>query len=245
MGVGIMKKYALITGASGGIGRAISLQLAEDGYSLYLHYHQNKEAMSNLLKELSQYEGDFIPIQADLSTSDGYKLLVRNIFSLDAIIHNSGMGHYGLLVDLPQEEAERLITTHVTSPLLITKELLPKLLSKKSGNVIVISSIWGQTGAACEVAYSTVKGAQLSFVKALSKEVALNGIRVNAVAPGAIQTPMMASFTEEDLTSISEEIPMGRLGEPENVADVVSFLLSKKAAYITGQIIPVNGGWYI
>lgn len=239
-----MKKFALVTGASGGIGRAISIKLAEEGYSLYLHYYKNKEAVNRLLNELSQFDGEYIPIRADLSVPDGYHQLVSNIFSIDAIIHNSGMSHYGLLVDLEQKTAEELITTHVTSPLLITKELLPKLLTKKSGNVVVISSIWGQTGAACEVAYSMVKGAQISFVKALSKEVALNGIRVNGVAPGAIRTPMMTTFTEEDIANLNEEIPMGQLGKPENIADVVSFLLSENAAYITGQILSVNGGWY-
>lgn len=239
-----MKKFVLITGASGGIGRAISLQLAKEGYSLYLHYHNNKDSINTLLTELSQYNGEYIPVCADLSTPDGYQQIVNNIFSLDAIIHNSGMSHYGLLVDLEKKEAEELIATHVTSPLMLTKELLPKLLTKKSGDIIVISSIWGQAGAACEVAYSMVKGAQISFVKALSKEVALSGIRVNGVAPGAIRTPMMTAFTEDDNAVLNEEIPMGRLGRPENVADVVSFLLSEKAAYITGQIISVNGGWY-
>ncbi|MDQ0156747.1 elongation factor P 5-aminopentanone reductase [Robertmurraya andreesenii] len=239
-----MKKYALVTGASGGIGRAICLQLAREGYSLYLHYFQNKDSIKKLMEELSSYDGEYIPIQADLSSPDGYRRLVENIFSIDAIIHNSGMSRYGLLVDLEREQAEELVTTHVTSPMLITKELLPKLLQKRAGNIIVISSIWGQTGAACEVAYSTVKGAQLSFVKALSKEVALDGIRVNGVAPGAIRTPMMTVFNEEDIASLNEEIPMGHLGSPENIADVVSFLVSEKAAYITGQIIPVNGGWY-
>lgn len=238
-----MKKFALVTGASGGIGRAISLQLARDGYSLYLHYYRNKEAMEKLLRELRSFEGEYIPIQADLSTPTGYKELVANVYTVDAIVHNSGMGHYGLLVDLEQEKAEELITTHVTSPLLITKELLPKLLSKRSGNVIVISSIWGQAGAACEVAYSMVKGAQISFVKALSKEVALSGVRVNGIAPGAIRTPMMTTFTEEDIEHLREEIPMGELGTPEHIADAVSFLLSERANYITGQILAVNGGW--
>lgn len=239
-----MRKYVLVTGASGGIGRAISLQLAQEGYSLYLHYYQNRDSMRKLMDDLSHCDGEYIPIQADLSSLEGYRGLVSNIFSIDAIIHNSGMSHYGLLMDLQEKQAEELITTHVTSPLLLTKELLPKLIAKKKGNIIVISSIWGQTGAACEVAYSTVKGAQISFVKALSKEVALNGIRVNGIAPGAIKTPMMTTFTEEDVVNISREIPMGHLGTPENIADVVSFLLSEKSAYITGQIIPVNGGWY-
>ena len=110
--------------------------------------------------------------------------------------------------------------------------------------IIVISSIWGETGAALEVAYSAVKGAQISFVKALGKELAMDGIRVNGVAPGAINTPMMGRFSEEDLRDLENEIPMGKLGTPDNVADVVSFLLSEKSSYITGQMISVNGGWH-
>jgi 3-oxoacyl-[acyl-carrier protein] reductase len=128
---------------------------------------------------------------------------------------------------------------------MITKELLPKFLSKGFGNIIVITSIWGQTGAACEVAYSTVKGAQIAFVKSLSKEVALNGIRVNGIAPGAIKTPMMGGFTKEDIELIEDDIPMGRLGSPAEIAKGVLFLLSEESSYITGQILGINGGWYI
>lgn len=240
-----MKKFALVTGASGGIGRSISLKLAQEGYSLYLHYYQNKEAMRELMVDLSHCDGEFIPIQADLSSSDGYKKIIASVYSIDAIIHNSGKSHYGLLVDLDQETAEKLMRIHVINPMLITKELLPRMLSKSSGNIVIVSSIWGLTGAACEVAYSAAKGAQVSFVKALSKEVALSGIRVNGVAPGAIQTPMNQSFSADELAAISEDIPMGKLGSTENIADAVSFLLSDKASYITGQIISVNGGWYI
>lgn len=238
------KKFALITGASGGIGKAISLQLAKEGYSLYLHYNQNKKAIQQLMDEISVFGGEYIPIQADLSTPDGYQNVTKQIFSIDAIVHNCGMGHYGLLTDLEKETVEKLLNTHVTSPLMITKELLPKMISKRCGNIVVVTSIWGLTGASCEVLYSTVKGAQISFVKALSKEVALSGIRVNGVAPGAILTPMMSIFNEEELDDIREEIPMGKLGTPQQIADTVHFLLSEKSSYITGQIISVNGGWY-
>lgn len=239
-----MKKYALITGASGGIGRAIAKKLAEEGYSLYLHYNRNKQAIIKLLQELEAFQGEYIPIQADLSLSDGYKKIASNIFTIDAIIHNSGISQYGMLIDLDEKAAQDLINIHVTTPLMLTKELLPKMTEKKHGNIIVISSIWGQTGASCEVAYSTVKGAQIAFVKALSKEVALNGIRVNAIAPGAIETAMLKDFSNEDLQTIREDIPIGRLGTPMDVANSVSFLLSDKASYITGQVLAVNGGWY-
>lgn len=239
-----MKKFALITGASGGIGQAVSVKLAEEGYSLYLHYNHNMEGINRLLDSLQRFGGEYIPVQADLSVPGGYKKIIPDIFSLDAIIHNSGTAQYGLLTEIQQAEIEALMNLHVTSPLLMTKELLPKLLTKGGGNIIVVSSIWGQTGAACEVAYSAAKGAQIAFAKALSKEVALSGVRVNAIAPGAVETAMLKDFTEEELNAVKSEIPMGRLALPADIANAISFLLSEKASYITGQVMAVNGGWY-
>lgn len=239
-----MKKFALITGASGGIGQAVACNLAAKGYHLYLHYHKNEQAIKDLMDKLQPFGGEYIPIQADLGDVNGYKTVCAQIFSLDAIIHCGGHSHYGLLMDLIQEDAEALLNVHVLNPLMMTKELLPKLLNKGTGNIIVITSIWGQTGAACEVVYSTAKGAQIAFVKALSKEVALNGIRVNAIAPGAVETKMMEGFSTEELERISFEIPMGRLGQPEEIARSVAFLLSDESSYITGQVLSINGGWY-
>lgn len=240
-----MGDYILITGASSGIGRAIAKKLAEEGYSLYLHYHQNKEVIAELIEDLNTFSGEFIPVQADLSAEDGYQILADQILSIDGIIHNCGISHYGLFADIEKETVQQLISIHVTSPMLLTKELLPKMLRKQKGNIIVISSIWGQIGAACEVVYSAAKGAQISFVKALSKELALNGIRVNGVAPGAVETPMLKQFSEDEIYAIMDEIPMGRLAQSNEIAESVSFLLSKKSAYITGQILGVNGGWFV
>jgi 3-oxoacyl-[acyl-carrier protein] reductase len=237
-------KYALITGASGGIGQAAALKLASLGYHLYLHFNKNEIAIKELLEQLESFGGEYIPIQANLEDTEGYKKICSQIFSLDAIIHCSGNSHYGLLVDLKQEEVEALMRVHVINPIMITKELLPKLIKKRSGNIILISSIWGQTGAACEVAYSTAKGAQISFVKALSKEVALSGVRVNAIAPGAVETAMMGKFSEEDIQVLQYEIPMGRLGIPEEIANGVKFLLSNESSYITGHVLSINGGWH-
>jgi 3-oxoacyl-[acyl-carrier protein] reductase len=239
-----MKQFVLITGASGGIGQAIALQLAKEGYNLYLHYNKNEKTLMGLLEQLQMYQGEYIPVQGDLSESNDYRKITSNIFALDAIVHCGGQSHYGLLTDIDEVEVEAMLKVHVTAPLVLTKLLLPKFMNKRKGNIIVISSIWGQTGGAYEVAYSTVKGAQISFVKALSKEVALNGIRVNAIAPGAINTLMNSHLSEEDISLINEEIPMGRLGRPEEVANGVSFLLSEKASYITGQVLAINGGWY-
>ncbi|MEH7073563.1 elongation factor P 5-aminopentanone reductase [Neobacillus drentensis] len=237
-------KYALITGASGGIGQAIACNLAEKGYHLYLHYNKNKQSIRELLNKLKPFGGEYIPIQANLADPNGYQKVYSEVFSLDAIIHCGGQSQYGLLMDLQQKDAEALLNVHVLTPLMLTKELLPKLLGKGKGNIVMITSIWGQTGAACEVAYSTVKGAQIAFVKSLSKELAMNGVRVNAIAPGAIATPMMEGFTEEEKEQISGEIPMGRLGKPEEIASGVAFLLSDESSYMTGQVLAINGGWY-
>ncbi|MEH7118464.1 SDR family oxidoreductase [Neobacillus vireti] len=239
-----MKKYVLLTGASGGIGQAVAVHLAAKGYHLYLHYNQNEKNIRSLREKLEPFGGEYIPIQADFSSAIGYQTILPQIFSLDAVIHCGGKSHYGLLVDLKHDEAQELFNIHVLNPIMLTKELLPKFLTKRTGNIIVITSIWGQTGAACEVAYSAAKGAQIAFVKALSKEVALNGIRVNAIAPGAVDTPMMEGFTTEEMEQISFDIPMGRIAKPEEIAASVAFLLSDNSSYITGQVLSVNGGWY-
>ncbi|KIY20527.1 elongation factor P 5-aminopentanone reductase [Mesobacillus subterraneus] len=238
-----MKRFVLVTGASGAIGKAISIKLASSGYSLYLHYDRNQKEMDALLREIDSFGGEYIPIKANFVSKTGYLELVDQIFSIDAIVHNAGNALYGLLEDLEEEEAEALIRLHVTTPLLLTKKLVPKLRQKQNGNIVIVSSVWGQTGASYEVAYSTVKGAQLAFAKALSKELAPSKIRVNAVAPGAIQTPLMEKFSEEELDAIAAEIPSGRLGTPEEVANGVEFLLSEKSSYITGQVLAINGGW--
>ena len=238
------KRFALITGASGGIGREIALKLAEENYSLYLHYNTNEEAIHDLIEQLRPFQVELIPIQADLSTGDGYKKLVENIFALHAIVLNSGNSYYGLISDMTEQIVNEMIQLHVTSPFQLTRELLPKLMYQEKAAIVAVTSIWGQTGASCEVLYSMVKGGQNAFIKALSKEVSLNGLRVNAVAPGAISTSMLESFSAEDLEIIKGDIPMGRMGSAKEVAEAVSYLLSDKASYITGQILGVNGGWY-
>ncbi|MDQ0214220.1 3-oxoacyl-[acyl-carrier protein] reductase [Oikeobacillus pervagus] len=239
-----MKKFALITGASGGIGKEIALSLAKDGWNIYLHYHQNRNEIEVLMRSLQPFSLEIIPIQADLSSDEGVQKLVSNIFSIDAIVFSSGQAVYGLFQDLSEMELDQLWEVHVKNPIKIVQKLLPKFYRLGHGNIVFISSIWGQTGAACEVMYSTVKGAQLSFVKSLAKETARSGIRINAVAPGAVETHMMSRFSQDELELLTEEIPIGRLAKPYEIANVVSFLLSEKSSYITGQILSVNGGWY-
>jgi 3-oxoacyl-[acyl-carrier protein] reductase len=236
-------KYALITGASGGIGSSTALSLAEEGWNLYLHYHSNEEAMKELIHKIEKYGVEATPIRANLALPEEVGNVVNNIFQLDAIIYCSGNSSWGLFQDQTEEEMDYMINVHVKSPLLLVQKLLPKLIERK-GNIVMISSIWGQIGGACEVIYSTVKGAQLAFVKSLSKELALSGVRINAIAPGAVDTSMMSSFSEEDLKALAEEIPMGRLAQADEIADSIQFLISPKASYITGQTLSINGGWH-
>lgn len=239
-----MDKYALITGASGGIGSAIAKKLIEDGYHLYVHYHQNERAMTELIRSISINKNSVIPIQADLTKQSGVQYLIDQIqMPIDLLVLNSGMSFYGLVTDMSDDDIDQMVNIHITSPFRLTQKLIPTMIRKRAGNIVVISSIWGITGASCEVLYSMVKGGQNSFVKALAKELAPSQIRVNAIAPGAIETRMLSNFSTEELNELEEEIPLGRLGQPDEIANTVSFLASKQASYITGQVISVNGGW--
>jgi len=240
-----MGKHILITGSTGEIGTAIAKLLASKGYSLYLHYNQNEDSIRTLLDEIASFGQEYIPIKADLSMRDGYKQVTNSIFSLDGIVYASGISIYGMLSDTDDEMIDQLWNLHVASLMSVSRELLPKMTQKQAGNIVAVSSIWGQIGASMEVAYSTVKGAQISFIKALSKEVARNGIRVNAVAPGAINTKMLGMFTAEEKEGMAEEIPMGRLGKADEVAQSVLFLLSDDSSYLTGQVLSPNGGWHV
>ncbi len=235
-----MEKYALVTGASGGIGSAIVKKLIDDNYTIYVHYNQNVQA----IEILKTYSNKIIPVQADLTVKSGVEALIKQIhMPIDLLVFNSGISLYGLVTDLQDDDIDNMVQLHITSPFKLVQQLIPSMVRKKSGNIIMISSIWGITGASCEVLYSMVKGGQNAYVKALAKELAPSQIRVNAVAPGAISTKMLSHFTEEEIRDLSDEIPMGRLGQPEEIANTVSFLASEKASYITGQVISVNGGW--
>ncbi|MCM3409155.1 SDR family oxidoreductase [Metabacillus litoralis] len=237
-----MDKYALITGASGDIGMAISKKLISQGYHLYVHYHQNEKVL-NELKSLYK-DSLILPIKADLTSKKGVQELLKHIhMPVELVVFNSGTSHYGLVTDLNDVEIDQMVELHITSPFRLIQKLIPSMITKRKGNIIFISSIWGITGASCEVLYSMVKGGQNAYVKALAKELAPSHIRVNAIAPGAISTKMLAQFTEEELIQLQEEIPLGRLGKPDEIAETVTFLSSEKSSYITGQVISVNGGW--
>lgn len=238
-----MGKNVLLIGSSGDIGSAIARNLAEDGYQLLLHYHENPEALKNVKKDIPA-EAVLAELQADLrNNQEVEKLLSQLVYTVDAVIFASGKASIGLFQDATNSLMDEMITLHVKAPWKICNRLLPEMIHKKSGKIIFITSIWGNVGASNEVIYSSVKGAQNSFVRALAKEVALSGIAVNAVSPGFINTKMNQQLLPEEKELITNEIPANRAGTPKEVASVVGFLMSEQSNYIHGEIININGGW--
>ncbi|WP_246939753.1 elongation factor P 5-aminopentanone reductase [Bacillus pinisoli] len=237
------KKYALLTGASGGIGSAIATQLVQNNYVVYLHYNNNYEGAKKIQVKHNEYETYLV--KADLSDPSGVKELLTQIeHPIDTLVLNSGNSFVGLVTDMEDQEVTNMISLHMTSPFQLIQAILPSMITRKEGNIVFITSIWGEIGASCEVLYSMVKGGQNTLVKALAKEVAPSNIRVNAVSPGAINTSMLQFLEGSEREELIQEIPMGRLGEPEDIAHAVKFLLSKESSYINGQILSVNGAWH-
>lgn len=242
-----MKHFALVIGASGAIGSAIAKRLAKEGWSLYLHFNNGRMKVDNMVRELSSTypEQEFIAVQADFTEDDGAEQLAGQIFSIKAIVVASGHAYYGLIEETPVSEMNRLWKVHVQNPIHLLALLSSKLRANDVSYIMFIGSIWGETGAAFESVYSAVKGAQHAFVKAYAKEVAFNHILVNAIAPGLIDTSMNQHLNNEEKQQLYEEIPLGRAGTMREVANLVAFYLSGQADYVTGQIIRLNGGWYI
>ncbi|UJF14873.1 SDR family oxidoreductase [Jeotgalibaca sp. MA1X17-3] len=238
-------KIALITGASGDIGINIARDLAKKGWSLYLHYFSNQTRIDKILKEFNeQYpKQEFFPLKVDLQQDDSTEQIINNIYSLNAIVFAHGMTDYGLLETMTVEKMDLLWKIHVKSPVLITQALQHKLHTSGQARIVFISSVYGEMGSSNEVFYSTVKGAQIAFVKAYSKEVASWGITVNAVAPGAIDTHMNQHFSDSERRDLMEDIPLGRMGKPSEISFWVEQILKDDSAYMTGQILTVSGGW--
>ncbi|MFK3938758.1 elongation factor P 5-aminopentanone reductase [Alkalihalobacillus sp. NPDC078783] len=240
-----LRKHILITGATGGVGAATAIALASPEVLLSLHYHSNKKQAEAVRQTCQQLGAEVYLIQSNLRLENGVSDLSKQLHvPVDTLIYTAGHSLQGLLTDLTDMELMDLMSVHLLSPIKLTRALLPHMVRGKMGKIIMISSIWGVTGASYEVAYSAVKGGLNSFVKALAKEVAPSGIQVNAIAPGAIETSMMAVYEPEEQQLIKDEIPAGRFGKPEEIADAISFLVSDQSNYINGQIIEINGAWH-
>lgn len=239
-------KTVFITGGSGGIGSACVLRFAKAGYRVAYTYHRSGANVALLSQSLSEQGNSVLPICADLTKSNEVAAAVRiareKFGPISCLINCAGVAQQKLFTDTTDEDWDHIFRTNLTSMLLVTREVLPDMIHRKAGKIVNISSMWGITGASCEVAYSASKAGVIGLTKALAKEVAPSGIQVNCVAPGLIQTPMNHHLSADDLADFVEEIPLGRIGRPDEVAGSVFFLCSRDADYITGQVLACDGG---
>ncbi len=237
-----MKKTVLITGASRGIGASIARTFYENGYNVAINYNKSEKEAQALLSELS---GSLL-VKGDVSDEFDAQRIVEETIShfgtLDVLINNAGVSSFNILGDIALSEWERVFKTNITGTFLVSKFASREMINKKSGCIINISSMWGITGASCESCYSASKGAVNAFTKALSKELAPSNIRVNAIAPGFIDTDMNKNITSEDKEEFINQTPLASIGTPEDVSALALFLASSGARFITGQIISCDGG---
>lgn len=231
-------KHVLITGGSRGIGAAAVRTFCAAGYQVTFIYHQHQEAAKRISAETGASA-----VCCDVSDAQAVNAAIRKLAPIDILICSAGIAHYGLISDISEEEWEHLFSVNVGGVYRCVKAVLPGMLQKQSGCILTLSSMWGQVGASCEVAYSASKGAVIAMTKALAKELGPSGIRVNCVCPGVILTDMTTCVGEETLASLAEDTPLGRNGTPEDVASALLYLA--QADFITGQILPVNGGFVI
>ena len=242
------KKTALVTGGAKGIGSAICRALAIDGYKIAINYNRSQTEAVDLKNELSAITEVEI-FKADVSDSKQVKEMfseIEKVFGgVDVLVNNAGIAGQMLFTDITDEMWQKMINVNLSGAFYCCREALKFMINNKSGRIINIASMWGETGASMEVHYSASKAGLIGLTKALAKEVGLSGVTVNAVSPGVIMTDMMKSFSEADIAVLKDETPLNSLGTAENVADAVSFLASEKADFITGQVISVNGGFVI
>lgn len=235
-----MSKKALITGGTGGIGTALCHRLAKDGYYVIVNYFRSKEKAEEIAHEINGTAVCF-----DVADADAVAEAVKALGHIDLLVNNAGISEIELFTSISRDAADRILGVNLVGTMNCARAVLPSMINRKDGCIINISSMWGQCGASCEVDYSASKAGIIGFTKALAKEVAPSGIRVNCIAPGFIMTEMNSRFTSEELEAIREEIPLGIFGEPRHIADSAVFLASPAAEYITGQVLAVNGGMVI
>ena len=231
-------KKALVTGGSRGIGAAICRALARDGWKVYINYNESKEKALALAEEIGG-----VPVWADVSDETAVKEMFAAVGEVDLLVSNAGIAHAELVQDLTEEDWHRLFRVNTDGAFYTVRAAVPGMISRKRGNILIITSVCGVWGSSCEAAYSATKGALISLTKSLFKELGPSGIRVNAIAPGVIDTDMTACFTAEEKAAMAADTPLGRIGTPEDVAELAAFLASDRSGFITGQIIGCDGGF--
>ena len=242
------QKTIFITGASRGIGKNIALLFASRGYHTFLNCSSSVDELKKLRAYITEkYHTPCTLVPGNVGNPDHVRAIYNKIYQecthLDVLVNNAGISYINLLTDMTDEDWNRIIQTNLSSVFYCCRQAIPPMVSKRSGKIINISSIWGEAGASCEVLYSTTKGGINAFTKALAKEVAASNIQVNAIAFGMIDTEMNAEFDEEDLAMIKDEIPADYIASPKEAAQMV-YHVAEAPGYMTGQIVTFSGGWY-
>lgn len=239
-------KYALITGGSRGIGAAAARLFARRGWGVAVAFHQSGDRAQALVRELQALGVPAMAVRADVADPRQVGELVDNVLEkfcqLDILVCATGISHVGLISQIDEDQWRRLFAVNVDGVHHCCRAVLPHMLSRKSGSIVTVSSMWGQVGASCEAAYSATKGAVIAYTKALAKELGPSNIRVNCVSPGVIDTEMNAHLTPADLAALADETPLGRIGTAQEAAAAIAFLASDEASFLTGQVVSPNGG---
>lgn len=247
MSMPFKEQTVLITGASKGIGAAVAQRFATVGMNVVIHYNQAHEAANEVARSCMVHGSKVLTISADIRSKEQLlrmqEKLAKHDMLPDILVNNAGISHYGMLADVSEEQWDQVMNVNLKGTFLTSQIFMERMVQHKYGRIINVSSIWGISGASCEVAYSTTKGGINAFTKALAKELAPSNVTVNAVAPGAVDTAMMNQFAAEEVAAMQSEIPAGRFAMPDEIASLVYFLALPESSYITGQIISPNGGW--
>ena len=242
-------KNAIVTGGSRGIGKAIALELAQNGANIIINYTSNQEAAEKTVKEIQQLGVKALAICCDVRDADAIKKMIDRIEedfdTIDILVNNAGITRDNLLLRMKEEEWQQVMDVNLKGVFLCTKAVIRKMIKQKQGRIINISSVVGVIGNAGQANYSASKAGVIGFTKSIAREVSTKGINVNAVAPGFIDTDMTAILSEDIKENLLNNIPLKRFGKPEDVANLVVFLSSDKSNYITGEVINVDGGMAI
>ena len=244
-----MEKIALVTGSSRGIGRAVARELGRQGWKVCINYRVRQDCAESLAAELAAEGHEAMTYQADVSRRQEVQNMVRAVEEkwgpVSLLVNNAGVAGQALFQDVTDEMWHRYFSTNVDGAYHTIQAVLPAMLHAHEGCIINISSIWGQRGASCEVAYACTKAGIIALTRSLAMELAPSGIRVNCVAPGVINTDMVQVLGQETLDELAKETPLGRLGTPEDIAYAVAFFASERAGFITGQVLTADGGFIV